>query len=191
MFVEKGVAFLVNVSLKKLEEAYSSEIHAKSKLRLQCAILRKKGKSQPFISEVTGLSVTTVSDILRRFEKRGIQGCHAKKQAGQKPKLKPMQKLVLRRALSRSPEKQGLPFVIWTTKLIQYFIAKKFGVTYVLRYIRDLVSSFELSIQTPRPEHIKANKKLQAQFKKNFDDKLRDLCKQDMRSSFWTKASSP
>lgn len=191
MFVKKGNGFLADVSLNRLEEAYVAETHAKAKLRLQCALLRKKGKSQPFISEVTELSVTTISDILRRFEKRGIQGCYAKKQAGQKPKLKPAQKLALKKALSRSPEEQGLPFVIWTTKLIQYFIEKKFGITYVLRYIRDLVSSFDMSIQTPRPEHIKANKKLQAQFKKNFDEKLRNLCKQDMRSSFWTKASSP
>lgn len=191
MFVKKGVAFLARVSLKELEEAYVLETHAKSKLRLQCAVLRKKNKSQPFISEVTGLAVTTISDILRRFEKRGIRGCHAKKQKGQVSKLKPVQRLALRKALSRSPEEQGLPFVVWTTKLIQYFIEKQFGVTYVLRHIRDLVSSFKMSIQTPRPEHIKANKKLQAQFKKNFDDKLKNLCKQDMRSSFWTKASSP
>ena len=190
MFVKKGDGFLVGVSLKKLEEAYVSEIHVKAKLRLQCAVLRKKGKSQPFIAEVMGKSVQTVSDILRRFEVRGLKGCYARKQKGQLPKLKPVQRLMLKKVLSRSPQKQGLPFVTWTTKLIQYFIEKKFGVTYVLRYIRDLVSSFNMSIQSPRPEHIKANKKLQAKFKKNFDDKLKNLLKQDMRSSFWTKASS-
>ena len=190
MFVKKGVAFLWGVDLKQLEATYASETHAKSKLRLQCAVLRKKGRSQPFISEVTGLSVTTVSDILRRFEQRGIGGCHAIRQKGQVSKLKPVQRLQLKRALSKSPEMQGLPFVIWTTKLVQYFIEKKFRVIYVLRHIRDLVASLGLSLQVPRPEHIKANKKLQAQFKKNFDDKLRNLCEQDMRSSFWTKASS-
>lgn len=191
MFVKKGNTFLADACLEDLRKAYAAETHAKAKLRLQCAVLRKKGKSQPFISEVTGLSVTTISDILRRFEERGIKGCYAKKQKGQVPKLKPMQRLALRRALAKSPEEQGLPFVIWTTKLIQYFIEKKFGVTYVLRHIYDLVSSWNMSIQTPRPEHIKANKRLQARFKKNFDDKLRSLCEQDMRSSFWTKASSP
>lgn len=190
MFVKKGEVFLVDVSLDKLEKLYVNETYVKAKLRLQCAVLRKKGKSQPFISEVTGLSVTTISDILRRFEKRGAQGCYAIKQRGQTPKLKSVQKLQLKKAISRSPEEQGLPFVIWTTKLIQYFIKKKFGVTYALRYVRDLVSSLNLSIQTPRPEHVKANKKLQAKFKKNFDDKLKNLCKQDMRSSFWTKVSS-
>jgi len=47
-----------------------------------------------------------------------------------------------------------------------------------------------MSIQKPRPEHIKANKKLQAEFKKNFDEELRNLFRQDMRSHFWMKASS-
>jgi transposase len=191
MFVKKGAVFLASVSLTNLERVYTEEVHVKAKLRLQCAVLRKRGKNQPFISEVTGLSVSTVSDILRRFETRGVAGCYAIKQKGQTPKLKPVQKLQLKKALSKSPEKQGLPFVIWTTKLVQYFIAKKFNATYALRYVRDFLSSLHLSIQTPRPEHIKANKKLQAQFKKNFDDKLRNLCEQDMRSSFWTKASSP
>jgi len=191
MFVKKGNGFLVDVSLKKFENLYLSEQHVKAKIRLQCAVLRKKGKSQPYISEATGLPITTVSGILRRLEKCGIESCYAKKQKGQVSKLKPIQKFTLKKALSKSPEEQGLPFVTWTTKLIQYFIKKKFGVTYVLRHIRDIVSSFDMSIQTPRPEHIKANKKLQAKFKKNFDDKLKNLCKQDMRSSFWTKVSSP
>lgn len=190
MFVKKGTAFLVGVSLKELDDLYSREKNAKAKIRLQCAILRKKGKSQPFIAEVTGKPVQTISDILRRFKKRGVQGCYAIKQKGQTPKLKPVQRLYLKKVLSKSPEEQGMPFVIWTTKLIQYFIEKKFGVTFVLRYVRYLVSSLNLSIQTPRPEHIKANKKLQAEFKKNFDDKLKKLFKQDMRSSFWTKAYS-
>jgi|SRR3989338_893567 len=190
MYVKKGVLFLSSVSLVNLEKRYSDEKNAKAKIRLQCAILRKKGKSQPFIAEVTGKPVMSVSNILRRFERLGVKGCYAKKQTGQPPKLRPVQKLKLKKALSKSPTEQGLPFVIWTTKLIQYFIEKKFGVTYVLRQVHNLISSLNLSIQTPRPEHIKANKKLQVKFKKNFDDKLLNLCKQDMRSSFWTKASS-
>ena len=191
MYVKKAEAFLGGVTLHKLESYYANEVHPKTKLRLQCAILRKKGKSQPFISEVTGLAVTTVSGILRRFERRGIDGCHARKQKGQPSKLKPLQKLKLKMALSKPPTEQGFPFVVWTTKLIQYFVEKKFGAAYVLRQVHNLVTSFGLSLQKPRPEHIKANKKLQARFKKNFDDKLRSLCEQDMRSSFWTKVSSP
>lgn len=190
MYVKKGVLFLSGVSLEKLEKLYSVEKNTKAKIRLQCAILRKKGRSQPFIAEVTGKPVTSVSNILRRFERTGVEGCYAKKQTGQPSKLRPLQKLKLKRSVSKPPIDQGLPFVCWTTKLIQYFIEKNFGITYVLRQVYNLVSSLGLSIQKPRPEHIKANKKLQARFKKNFDDKLKNLFKQDMRSSFWTKAYS-
>src|SRR3989344_5979226 len=191
MYVAKGNSFLPEISSREIEIAYQQELNVKAKIRLQCAVLRKKGKSLPFISDVVGKRASSISDILRRFEKRGMDGCHALKQKGQKPKLSPLQKLKLKRALNKSPRAQGIPCVIWTTKLIQKFIEKSFRVEYVHRHVRDLVSSLGLSIQKPRPEHIRANKKLQAEFKKNFDEGLRSSCKLDMRSPFWTKVSSP
>lgn len=190
MFVKKGNVFLGDVSLRKLEELYSTETHAKAKIRLQCAILRKKGKSQPFIAEVTGKPVQTVSGILRRFEKRGVNGCYAIKQSGQPPKLSTIQRVKLKRIVSQSPEKQGLPFKIWTTKLVQYILHKIFRVEYVKMQVHRLLKSLNLSLQKARPEHIKANKKLQAEFKKNFVDKSKYLGNVDMRSYFWTKAHS-
>jgi len=191
MYVKKGSEFLQNVSLAKLEDKYNQETHAKAKIRLQCALLRKKGKTIPFISSVVGKRESTVSDILRRFEKKGIAGCYAIKQKGPPLKLSPTERLKLRRTLSKSPQEQSLPFVIWTTKLIRYYIKHAFNKEIVRRQVQRIVKSFEMSIQKPRPEHIKANKKLQAHFKKNFDEELRGLCKQDMRSPFWMKASSP
>ena len=189
MYVAKGSQFLPNLPLIDLEENYSRETNAKAKIRLQCAVLRKKGKSIPFISSVVGKRESTVSDILRRFGKRGIAGCYAIKQKGQPPKLTPLERLKLKKALSKSPQVRGLPFVIWTTKLVAYFIKHEFRKEIVRRQVQRIVRSFKMSIQKPRPEHVKANKKLQAQFKKNFDEELRNLCKQDMRSPFWTKAS--
>ena len=190
MFVNKGDVFLSGVSLDKLELLYSQEIHAKSKIRLQCAVLRKKGKSQPFIAEVTGKPVTTVSDILRRFEKRGLQGCHALKQTGQPRKLSALQRINLKKTVSNSPLKSGLPFVIWTTKLVQYIIHKKFNVEYVPMQVYRLLKSMDLSLQKARPEHIKANKKLQAKFKKNFGEGSKSLEIVDMRSYFWMNQPS-
>lgn len=190
MFVTKGNGFLPNVSLENIEERYAQEKNAKAKIRLQCAILRKKGKSQPYLSEVTGLPVTTISGILRRFEKRGIKGCYAIKQQGQPKKLSLQERVKLKKILSKSPEKQGLPFVVWTIKLVKYFLKHKFKIEYVTMQVHRIIKELRLSLQKPRPEHIKANKKLQAQFKKNFDDELKNLCKQDMRSPILTKASS-
>lgn len=190
MFVSKGNGFLPSVSLEVLEDKYTQEKNAKAKIRLQCAILRKKGKSQPYLSEVTGLPVTTISGILRRFEKRGIDGCHAIKQKGQPKKLSLQNRAKLKNILSKSPEKQGLPFVVWTIKLVKYFLKHKFNIEYVTMQVHRIIKELDLSLQKPRPEHIKANKKLQAQFKKNFDEELKNLCEQDMRSPILTKASS-
>lgn len=190
MFVAKGNGFLPNVFLDVLENKYAQERNAKSKIRLQCAILRKKGKSQPYLSEVTGLPITTISGILRRFEKRGIEGCHAIKQKGRPKKLSLKERVKLKRILGKSPQEQGLPFVVWTIKLVKYFIRHQFKIDYVTMQVHRIIKELDLSLQKPRPEHLKANKKLQAQFKKNFGEELRNLCKQDMRSPILTKASS-
>ena len=190
MQVQKGYSFLENISVKQLEDKYENEKNVKAKIRLQCALLRKKGKSQPYISEVTGLPITTISDILRRFEKRGINGCYAIKQNGQPTKLSLMQRVKLKRIILNSPLKSGLPFVIWTTKLVLYITNKLFKVEYTLRQITNILKSMGLTLQKARPEHIKTNKKLQAEFKKNFGEELKFLEKVDMRSYFWTRALS-
>src|SRR3989338_2575124 len=98
MYVKKGNAFLADMSLKKLEQIYTQEKIVKAKIRLQCAMLRKKGKSIPFISDVVGKRNSSVSDILRRFDSRGIAGCYAIKQKGQKPRLSSLQMLKLKKA---------------------------------------------------------------------------------------------
>ena len=190
MYVQKGNSFLVGFSLRQIEKKYDEEKNAKAKIRLQCALLRKKWKNQPFISEATGLSITTISDILRRFEKRGIDGCYAIKQKGQPKKLSSMQRIKLKKVILNSPLKAGLPFVIWTTKIVQYIIHKEFKVDYVAMQVHRLLKSMDISLQKARPEHIKANKKLQAKFKKNFGEELNSLEKMDMRSYFWTRAPS-
>ena len=190
MFVKKGAVFLSDVPIETLEERYEKELHPKAKIRLQCAVLRKKGRHLPFIAEVTGRPIQTVSGILRRFEKRGIDGCYAIKQDGQPKKLSVGQRVRLKKIVSKSPDKVGLPFKIWTTKLVRYIVYKLFHVDYVVIQVHRLLKSMGLSLQKARPEHLKANKKLQAEFKKNFNEELRSLGNVDMRSYFWTKQRS-
>lgn len=190
MYVEKGNSFLPASPISEVEERYKIEKNAKAKIRLQCALLRKKGESQLYISRVTGLAVTTISDILRRFERRGIDGCYAIKQSGQPRRLSISQRIKLKRIILNSPEKAGLPFAIWTTKLVKYIMNREFGVDYVLIQVHRILKALGLSLQKARPEHLKANKKLQAEFKKKFDERLKSLENVDMRSYFWTKAHS-
>ena len=190
MYVEKGESFMRKFSLEQIEAAYQVEPNVKAKIRLQCAFLRKKGKSQPYIAEVVGKAASTVSDILRRMEKRGSKGAQAIKQKGQPKKLSKADLLKLKRMLAQTPQKQGLPFLLWTTKLVRYVIKKKFGVDYVVMHIHRLLKASGFTMQKARPEHIKANKLLQAEFKKNFDEELVSCGRLDMRSYFWMKQHS-
>ncbi len=190
MFVKRGNDFLPGISLRNIEKVYNSEINAKSKLRLQCAILRKRGKTIEDISDVTRKPKTTISDILNRFEKKGIVAKDAIKQKGQPRRLSSKDLKKLEKSISKKPIDSGLPFVVWTTKLVKYFIEKKFGISYVLIQIHRILKKINFSIQKQRPEHIRANKEIQRQFKKNFDEELENLIQTDMRSSFWMKAHS-
>ena len=190
MFVKKGDNFLPKSSLKVLENLYHSEKNAKAKLRLQCAILRKEGKTLEEISDVTKKPKTTISDILNRFEQKGIMAKDAVKQKGQPIRLLGKDLKKLKKALSKKPVDSGLPFVVWTTKLVKYFIEKRFGVSYVLMQVHRILKKIKFSLQKQRPEHIKANKEIQRQFKKNFDGELGNLIRTDMRSSFWMKVHS-
>ena len=190
MIHKKRVTFLPNISLKKFENLYHLETNAKSKIRLQCAILRKEGKTLEDISDVTKKPKSTISDILMRFDKKGIVAKDAIKQNGQPKKLSDSQCKKVKKMLEKKPIDNGFPFVVWTTKLVGYVIKKIFGVIYSLRQIRNLLKRLMFSLQKQRPEHIKANKELQRQFKKKFGEELKNLIQMDMRSSFWTKAHS-
>ncbi len=190
MINKKRDNFLPNISLKKLESLYHDEENAKSKIRLQCAILRKEGKTHDEISNVTKKSISTIEYILKRFEKRGIEAKDAIKQKGQPKKLSDSQLKKIEKIIEKKPIESGFPFVVWTTKLASYVIKKMFGIVYSLRQVRNLLKKLTFSLQKQRPEHIKANKEVQRQFKKNLDEELRNLILLDMRSSFWTKAHS-
>jgi len=190
MFVKKGIDFLSGTSLKEIYKLYHQEKNAKAKIRLQCAILRKEGKTIEDISDVTKKPKTTISDILNRFEQKGIIAKDAVKQKGQPKRLSDSQRKKIKEMLEKKPIEKGFPFIVWTTKLVRYAIKKMFGVIYSLRQIRNLLKKFMFSLQKQRPEHIRANKEIQRQFKKNFDEELENLIRTDMRSSFWTKAHS-
>ena len=190
MIHKKRAVFLPNIYLKKLKDCYHLERNAKSKIRLQCAILRKEGKTLEEISDATKKPKSTIGDILMRFDKRGIVAKDAIKQNGQPKKLSNSQCKKIKKMLEKKPIDNGFPFVVWTTKLVGYVIKKMFRVIYSLRQIRNLLKRLMFSLQKQRPEHIRANKEIQRQFKKKFGEELENLIQIDMRSSFWMKAHS-
>lgn len=149
----KGEQFLPRVELSRLEELYRSEDKAKPKIRLLCAIHRRKGESIDEIAEVTDLKRRTVHSILHRFCDRGITAKDGIKQDGRPAFLTMRQRRTVVRILERGPpgNKTGL----WTTKDVKELIRKKYDVNYTTGHVWELLRVLGLTLQRPRPRHYK------------------------------------
>jgi len=188
--MKKGEKFLPEFSKDELTKLYQKEKNAKAKLRLLAAIFRKEGKSLDAISESVQTPKTTVHDWLSRLEINGLDGLVDVKQPGRPSWLSQDQKQKLDEVLSGSPEKQGIPFRIWTTSLVQYIIHELFNVKYKPRNVRKLVKKLGFTLKSPRSRNRKASTKAQEEFKKKLKLKYDITLNLDSRSSFWTKRTS-
>ena len=189
-WIKKGEQFLQSISRNKLKEIYKKERNAKAKLRLLAALQRKEGKSLDSISFSLEKPKTTIHDWLKRFESSSLYQLYDVKQSGKPSRLTKIQLKKLEIILDNSPEKEGLPFVLWTTKLVQYILLIKFKVEYKLRQIRNIIKEIGFTLKVPRQENRKANKKAQERFKKNLKQKYNIILNLDLRSSVLTKYTS-
>ena len=161
----KGESFLPKVSLKHLQQLYAAEKKAKPKLRLLCAICRKEGDSLDEVTARVSMKRRTVHEILRRFDDRGIEGKDSIKQGGRPCQMTLAQRKELAQKLQRGPpnNESGL----WTTKEVQAFIKKKYGITYVHTHVWEILKAGGFSLQKPRNRHYKAaTPQVKADFKK-------------------------
>lgn len=190
MKIKKGLNFLPDISIKKLENLYKKEKNAKAKVRLLCALHRKEGKSLPSIAKDVGLPTTTVNDCLDRLQGRGLEGRYSVKQSGRPSSLTKEQEKETKIMLNYSPEEQDLPFRFWTTKILMYVLEKKYSVVYKPRNVQRLVEVWGFSFKKARPEHKFADVKEQERFKKNFQKKFHLTLGMDGRYSILTRVFS-
>jgi len=186
-----GTSFLPTVTSEQLLSMYRKEKDVKAQIRLLACLHRKDGKTLEEISAILYLPIMTIRDGLNRVHKEGFDRLTDKKQSGAPPKLTEAQKIKLEHALEKKPIDYGIPFVLWTGKLVRYFIQKQFGVEYQMPQVRRILSSLGFTPQRPRPHHRKANLELQEEFKKTSESRFKNITKLDSRSFLWMKVSSP
>lgn len=152
-----GDNFLPRVGEAKLERLYHQETQAKPKLRLLCALHRKKGESIDKIANNLHMSRYTVHNYLWRFEEKGLTAKETIKQPGRKPILLPSQRRQLVKELEKGPphNRGGL----WNTKQAREIIHKKFGVRFVPQHVWRILVACGFSIQRARPRHYKSASK--------------------------------
>jgi transposase len=186
----KGEAYLPTSSLEELKKLYRNEKNSKAKIRLLAAISRKEGESLRGIAEIIEYPFTTIRDWLVRMHTQGLERRYNRKQPGKPALITSSQKKQLKKILQKSPEKQKIPFVIWTSQLVQYIIQKLFDVVYSIRNIEKLVNQLGFVYTKPRPKHRKSNKKAQEKFKVELKKKFNITLNLDLRSFALMKPTS-
>lgn len=182
----KGKDFLQATSVKKLEQCYEKEKNAKSKVRLLCAINRKRGKSIDEIAYMTSLPRRTVHGCLHRFTQRGLSAHKSVKQSGRPPQLTTSQRRKLFCELERGPPHN--PSGLWSTKEVRELIQKKFLVKYAPQHVWRLLVTCGFSLQRPRPHHYKAASPDEIiRFKKKRDAKQLLIERKDLLWALKTK----
>lgn len=164
----KGHEFMREVSTAKLKAAYGKETSEKAKMRLLAAVKRRQGKSIDQIASDLEIGRRTVHSWLWRFVEKGLDGVHDVKQPGRPKRLTERQMKGLKGDLIAGPEKFGFGKQLWTTRMVQEHVRRKYGVSYVDRHMRRLLRRMGFSSQKPRPVHYKADKREQERFKKRF-----------------------
>lgn len=164
-----GSDFLPRISEAKLEKLYRQETQARPKLRLLCALQRKKTKSIDQIANSIRIPRRTVHKYLWRFEEKGLAAKDTIKQPGKKPLLSVTQRRQLVRELEKGPpnNRTGL----WDTKQVRELIYKKFNVHFVSQHVWRILVACGFSVQRARPKHYKtASEEEIKAFKKKPDD---------------------
>lgn len=104
---------------------------------------------------------------MHRFNEDGIDGLHDRPHTGRPPRLSEGQMAAFKALVLRGPnvEKDGVS--AWTAKDLCRIVEERYGASDSENGMLKLLHSLDLSWQKTRPAHPKADRKRQADFKKN------------------------
>ena len=175
----KGKIFLPETSLKRLKIFYNAETNVKAKLRLLCAIHRKRGKSIDEIAYLLSKPRRTIHGWITRFQERGFDAKDSIKQTGRPTEMTLTQRKNLVKDLERGPPHNSSG--LWTSKAVRELIEKKYGKVYVKQHVWRLLVSLGFSMQRPRKQHYQRPSEGDIlQFKKKLDEKQSITVRKDL-----------
>jgi transposase len=117
--------------------------------RLRAWELKQKGWKQKDIAEALGVSKGAVSQWLKKANTEGVEALRRRKGGGPKPRLNAEQVQQLPALLAQGAEHWGFRGDVWTRARVAAVIQRRFGVTYGLSQIGQLLSKIGWSRQKP------------------------------------------
>jgi transposase len=154
-----------------------------ARVRLRAILLVHEGKTLEQVGQMLEVARSTVQRWIGRYRCRGVTGLLVRgPYQGKKPRLSLDQKRELAIMIRQGPENSGLDTGVWTAPIIADLVKRRFRIAYSPSQIRRVLHELGFSLQYPRQEPSKADKKRQATW---LDEELPEIKKKSKR----TKAS--
>ena len=109
-----------------------------------------EGFSQEQVASTLQVSVESIRLWLCAFLLHGVRGLETKKSPGRPPKLTKTQKKELAAIIDKGPAEAGFLSNCWRSPMLQHLIYKRYGISYSVHYISQLLKNMGFSYQKAR-----------------------------------------
>jgi len=150
---------------KELLHLYKTVSNPRLARRINGVYLANKGLSCPQIMAITGAARRTIQQWVHKYNKQGIAGLKDKPRPGQPTKLPRKKEQEFLRRIETCPTRKDNVSVL-NGPAIAKILEQEFGVTYSIWGVYCLLHRLGYSCLCPRPQHEKANPRVQQEFKK-------------------------
>ena len=164
--IKEGAEYLREIDIGDLERMRDMLPSGKPRLRVQAAILRKKGMSVGEIGAALGENPSTIHNWLLRLAEGGLCRIYDRPGTGRPCKLADDERLRLELFICNGPQACGYARDNWTAELLAHQIMNCFGAKYSASGLLDLVSRMGYSVRKPQPvPYNSASPEEQAEFR--------------------------
>lgn len=150
-----------------------------ARIRLRAILLVHEGKTLERVGQILEVARSTVQRWIERYRRRGVTGLLVRgPYRGKKPRLSLDQKRELAIVIQQGPENSGMDTGVWTSPIIVDLVKLRFRIAYSPSQIRRILHELGFSLQYPRQELSKADKKRQATW---LEEELPEIKKKSKR----------
>lgn len=165
---------------EELDSAFKASKHYKERNRIQAVTLLSKRYRHKQVSEITGLKPATITILVSKYNKEGIEGLKLKPHPRNNSRLTIQQKDTIKDILNNydSPSKSGLKVLeeedYWSVTTIKLLVKKKYHIEYKsLESYQRLLKYSGYSYQKVEFEDERKSNEQTVDFKKRFKGKLK------------------
>lgn len=152
-------------TIEELKVVYQKSVCAVERRRAQAIWLLAEGKTRQEVETITAYSTTSLVKIIKSYNEEGIDGLKDKRHnnKGRSALLSDEEMLQLAQEIRKDYKKDSY----WSGKDVIEWIKETLGKDIHKQRAYEYLSAIGMSLQTPRPHHVKADPIGQEIFKKN------------------------